>query len=495
LTRIALGERTEEELTSLEAHLDRCADCRRIVAATIEEQPVSTPTSHSFLPRGRNIGRYILEAPLGMGGMGIVYAARDGQLGRTVALKLLRSGNDRESNARLAREAQTMAQLSHPNLVPVFELGEWEGGLYLTMERVDGVSLDTWRRDGRHAFGEVLQVVLDAGRGLAAAHAAGVVHRDFKPGNVLVGPDRRVRVTDFGLSRAGVGIASPSGHVAGSAVETQAGTLLGTPAYMSPEQLAGEAVDARSDQFSFCVTLVEALTGHRPFNAETPAALRKAMQSPPDLSGIPRRLQRVLARGLSFEARERFPSMEELFASLAAGERLLRIVAASAVVMLLLLAGILLPRVLFPVHREPIKLFAGWPMVVGMGESATVDNPDIAYTKITSGSVVVIGTREGRCQLTITFEGRSTVQEVEVVAGGFQLVQVAVLGTDVPAGAVVYKYMLEQRGLPAFMTNSGVVKWDQIDGALNRHARVQMGRGDLLRWNHLGEHDDVHEGR
>lgn len=337
LLRVTLGDRSEEELVALEAHLDTCADCRRIVAAATSEETLPASDSFPAIQVGASVGRYVIEGILGVGGMGIVYAARDPSLGRAVALKLLRTGHDGASNARLEREARTMAQLSHPNLVPVFELGTWEGRVFLAMEFVDGVALDDWLKAHRRSTSEVLQVLSEAGRGLAAAHAAGVVHRDFKPGNVLIGRDGRVRVTDFGLARMQPN--EGAAVVAGMTV-TQAGALLGTLAYMSPEQLAGEVADARSDQFSFCVTLAEALGGSRPFPAQNQAALQAVLRGPPQLSRVPSRFRGVLAQGLSFNRDARFVSMEALFQALRRAQRRPQ-VGATLAMLVLALFGVL----------------------------------------------------------------------------------------------------------------------------------------------------------
>jgi serine/threonine-protein kinase len=350
LVRVSLGERTEQEFASLEAHLDECSACRRVVAAATSEQTIPAAETYPAIAPGTVIGRYVVEGLLGVGGMGIVYAVRDTALGRPVALKVLRSGNDASSNGRLAREARTMAQLSHPNLVSVFELGEWEGRVYLAMELIDGLSLDGWRKARAPGNGEVLRVLLEAGRGLAAAHAAGVVHRDFKPGNILVGRDGRVWVTDFGLARAPRG----EGPTSSSMVETQLGAIMGTPAYMSPEQLAGEPTDARSDQFSFCVTVVEALCGQRPFRASSRDELREAMKRPPLLAGVPRSLRPALQRGLSIERDRRFGSMEALFAALRSAQRRPRIALALALVVGATWGGVKVQRALAPPQVEVV---------------------------------------------------------------------------------------------------------------------------------------------
>ncbi len=394
LVRISLGDRTDSEFASLDAHLDQCADCRRVVAAATSEETIPSTQTYPAIAPGTVIGRYVVEGLLGVGGMGIVYAVRDTALNRPVALKVLRAGNDAVSNARLAREAQTMAQLSHPNLVPVFELGEWEGRVYLAMELIDGLSFDAWRKARAPGKAEVLQALLEAGRGLAAAHTAGVVHRDFKPGNVLVGRDRRVWVTDFGLARAQRG----EGATSGSMVDTQVGAVLGTPAYMSPEQLGGEVTDARSDQFSFCVTLVEALTGTRPYAASSREALLEAMKRNPVLVGVPRSIRPVLQRGLSFDRNQRFPSLEALFAALRSAQRRPRIASAVALAVVALAVGVGVQDALSPAQTvvaiANVDIAEGSVVAAEMISQRTVPATYVTSSVVKSGSTAyVLGAR------------------------------------------------------------------------------------------------------
>jgi eukaryotic-like serine/threonine-protein kinase len=268
------------------------------------------------------VGRYEILETLGVGGMGIVYAAWDESLGRRVALKLLPSdevGSERE-RARLAREAQALARLSHPNVVTVYEVGEHDRGVFVAMELVEGVSLQKWQQQRVRTRRELVDVYLQAGRGLSAAHRAGLVHRDFKPANVLVGNDGRVRVVDFGLAQ-GPGLAAPTTSSAGRqrptrpvSPVTRTGALVGTPAYMAPEQLAGVEADARADQFGFCVALYEALVGCRPFEvaALQMASERKVPRPTKGSRRLPWLLRRALRRGLAIEPQRRFPDMDAL---------------------------------------------------------------------------------------------------------------------------------------------------------------------------------------
>jgi hypothetical protein len=293
-------------------HLDACFACRQIIAALVasDDAPsVDVATSGGGDGCAR-IGPYELEALAGQGAMGVVYRANDPSLRRSVALKLLRSLSP-EADARLVAEAQAMARLSHPNVVTVYEIGCFEDRRYLAMEWISGVTLAEWLHDRPRARSEVLEMFCQAGRGLAAAHRVGVVHRDFKPDNVLIGEDGRARVGDFGLARSG----PHSGAVGGDADQSVAGT----PAYMAPEQLDGAPGDPRSDQFGFCVALWEALCRERPFPGEDLAAIRRAIEhgaERPTTARLSPRLVRILRRGLDPNPARRFATMDELVARL-----------------------------------------------------------------------------------------------------------------------------------------------------------------------------------
>jgi tetratricopeptide (TPR) repeat protein len=272
---------------------------------------------------GTQLGRYIVRERIGAGGMGEVHAAYDPELDRKVAIKLLHRDLGAQATDRLRREARTMARLSHRNLVAVHDVGEHDGHLFLAMEYVEGGTLRGWARD--RPWREVLRAYLDAGRGLAAAHAAGVVHRDFKPDNVLLGKDGRVAVTDFGIARRGAAADDePSGH--GPALDdvalTSTGAMIGTPLYMSPEQLDGEAADARSDQFAFAVALWEALYGSHPLveRGADLEAVRTAMRKGDRLTAparpAPPRVGRALVRALRPDPAARWSSLTALLAEL-----------------------------------------------------------------------------------------------------------------------------------------------------------------------------------
>src|SRR6185436_11938666 len=219
----------------------------------------SGPSAASELPLGGAIGRYLGLGVLGRGGMGIVYEAYDPVLDRRIAVKLLReiaADDVSAGRARMQREAQALARLSHPSVITVHDVSEHHGAMYIAMELVRGTTLHRWQ--ARRGWREIVGAYSAAARGLGAAHAAGLVHRDFKPDNVLVGDDGRVRVTDFGLARL-AGHApptAPTGHASPSLGSlTEAGTVMGTPLYMAPEQSDGGAIDARSDQCWWCIAL------------------------------------------------------------------------------------------------------------------------------------------------------------------------------------------------------------------------------------------------
>ncbi|MEX1368810.1 MAG: protein kinase, partial [Nannocystaceae bacterium] len=374
------GELSGEPAERLEAHLDGCEACSQVVTELVRifDEPSSDAIEAAsderlrsaelavtiggdgaalesmpsplgpMLSAGAEVGRYRVLECVGVGGMGVVYAAYDPELDRRVALKLLRGARDepgtQSRSARLLREAQALAKLSHPNVITVHDVGTWEDQVFVAMEFVDGMSLEEWMAQEPQGWRGIRDVFVAAGRGLAAAHEAGMVHRDFKPDNVLIGNDGRVRVTDFGLARWG-GEARPSedlfatdeqrsaelsrvsSEMASAARNhlmslTETGTLIGTPAYMAPEQYAHRGADAASDQFAFCVAMYEAIHGERPFGGRTLAELASNVMDGqlPDASSpgiaVPRAVRAALRRGLSRRPSERFASMDELLAVL-----------------------------------------------------------------------------------------------------------------------------------------------------------------------------------
>jgi len=408
------------------------------------------------LPRGATIGRYVVLGLVGRGGMGEVYAAYDPELDRKVAVKLLRvkPGNGvsrNEGRQRTLREAQAIARLSHPNVVVVFDVGTFQEQVFIAMEFVEGNTVTYWLQAAARSWQDVLKVFMAAGRGLAAAHQKGLVHRDFKPDNVMVGRDNQVRVMDFGLARqvtekssagdkaangdrsgptaaserSGHGDKERSGHgergrttpaeqaaaarsetvaigdvnvdvpdtvvLSASSTDsveaqghaaaagmfevqlTRTGAMMGTPAYMAPEQFLGTATDARTDQFSFCVALYEALYGERPFAGNTMYALTNnvvqgKVRDAPANADVPLWIRKILLRGLRPTVGERYPSMGDLLDALgknpATFRRKVAVTIAGAVLPIALVFGI---RQSLADHRAvcgggPAKLAGVWEL-------------------------------------------------------------------------------------------------------------------------------------
>jgi len=280
------------------------------------------------------VGRFVIVDSVGSGAMGTVYAAYDPDLDRKVAVKLIRPdlSTNEVSRQRLIREARAMARLSHPNVISVHDVGTVDGTVFFAMELVDGVSLRSWLAAGPRSWRDIVGVFIQAGRGLEAAHAVGLIHRDFKPDNVLVRNSGRVQVLDFGVAWV---VDTPEDElVSDSSTDsseissergaslTRTGGMVGTPRYMAPEQHAAAATDPRTDQFSFCVALWEALYGETPFGGTTVpevalAVLDGELREPRSERGVPRRIRRALERGMASSPTDRYPSMTELLAELA----------------------------------------------------------------------------------------------------------------------------------------------------------------------------------
>jgi serine/threonine protein kinase len=364
-TEFLAGALSAKDLTRIESHLAACKDCRTLIAAVapamddgrndsdvataprqvrgrstseLGKGPLPPVLPHELavapteplgaqLPRkniGDRVGRYLVLGTLGVGGMGVVFTAYDPQLDRKIALKLLRAALGtgplaKEASTRLRREAQAIARLSHPHVVAVYDVGTTDDGdVYLAMEFVDGQNLTAWLRAWARPWHDILDIFVQAGKGLAAAHDVGLLHRDFKPDNVLVGEHGRVRVGDFGLARS---VLSPDeAQTIVSTVSplnaslTATGTVLGTPRYMPPEQLTGQPIDGRSDQFSFCVALYEALFGQHPLPGNTAVSMleqRARAAVPPD-GRVPVSIVRAIMRGLEPDPNKRFASMHVL---------------------------------------------------------------------------------------------------------------------------------------------------------------------------------------
>ncbi len=278
-------------------------------------------------PAVTRVHRFQVQKLLGSGGMGVVFAAYDPQLGRTVALKLLQPTSAGErAHERLLREAQAMARLQHPNVVGVYEAGVHDGQVFVVMEYVEGGTLGDWLRVRPRDWQDVVEMLCQAGEGLAAAHAVGLVHRDFKPANILMSAGR-ARISDFGLARTAADVvdlertSEDDGLLLASPL-TRTGALLGTPAYMAPEQIRGEPATPASDQFAFGVVLYEALCGHRPFAGASVGALLTAIEAgalvKPERKDLPAPLMAIIRRALALEPARRFPGMPALLTALRA---------------------------------------------------------------------------------------------------------------------------------------------------------------------------------
>ena len=334
-------------------HLDRCDDCRSTVSILAHAAFAERRASQSAIITGRDadalaatefagigddgpsqaqggapqsplapgtkIARYVIGETLGVGGMGIVYSARDPDLNRDVAIKILRPEFARahpDATRRIIREAQAMARVSHPNVVAVFDVGAVDDRVFVAMERIAGTNLRGWLTRATRTPAQILEAFTAAGHGLIAAHDAGMVHRDFKPDNVLVGDDGRVRVTDFGLAYDQVHDEAVEPHA-----DNTTQPIVGTPAYMAPEQHAGGNLDPRTDQFSFAIALYEALYGQRPFAGASRKALVEAVQSgavlpPPPGNHVPSSVRAILLRALAVMPGARFPTLSELLKAL-----------------------------------------------------------------------------------------------------------------------------------------------------------------------------------
>jgi serine/threonine protein kinase len=338
------GALPDAERAAIADHAASCDGCHALIEGLIESGTRRAPASGGTrgtgdpqatlaqeLGRGTRVGRYVIGEPLGVGGMSVVHAAFDLELHRRVALKVLRRARHREDGStgqdRLIREARWLARVSHPNVVTVFDVGVHRGQLFIAMELVDGGSLRAWLRRAPRTIDEIIDCLLDAGRGLAASHAAGVVHRDIKPDNILVGLDGRARVTDFGLAQRGAALLAPDAPASAAMRDAsmnpaRTGRLMGTPAYMAPEQLLAGVTDARSDQWSFCATLYEALAGVRPFvvgdlAASSAAIAESRFAAPAPGRQVPGWVRPIVTRGLRADPSARWPSMDALVRALA----------------------------------------------------------------------------------------------------------------------------------------------------------------------------------
>jgi serine/threonine protein kinase/tetratricopeptide (TPR) repeat protein len=423
-----------------------------------EAPPPPPPAASILLERGQTIDRFVVIGIVGRGGMGEVYAAYDPELDRKVAIKLLRThGGTADGRQRLLREAQAIAKLSDPNVVVVYDVGTFGESVFIAMEFVEGHTLEGWRQTGQRTKREIMQVFLAAGRGLAAAHAAGLVHRDFKPDNVMVTKDGQVRVMDFGLARSasekaetaatieaaravvaqavaaepppdidpdatmnlgpggqnGRSVTTTNGSSYLSVKLTQTGAMLGTPAYMSPEQFAVRPTDARTDQFSLCVALYEHLYGQRPFEGESFAALMKSVtkgvvRPAPTGSRVPGWVRKVLLRGLSVDPARRYPSMNALLAALEKDPtvRVKRLAAGVGVLVLVVAAAAGARRTSAP--QEPVCRGGGerWAGVWETGGAASARKDAIRKAFVATGRSYAEQAYTGAARLLDDYAGK-----------------------------------------------------------------------------------------
>jgi Tol biopolymer transport system component len=273
------------------------------------------------LSSGSKLGPYEILAPLGAGGMGEVYRARDNRLGREVALKILPAAfsGDAGRRARFEQEARAAAALNHPNIVGLFDIGSEEGGFYIVSELVSGETLEAMLERGQLPMKKLLDIAVQIADGLAAAHAARITHRDVKPANIMIGSDGRVKILDFGLAKQSAAAAFAGSDQTVTVHQTSPGMIVGTVSYMSPEQARGREVDYRSDQFSFGLILFEMVSGKRPFDRPESVQIMSAIltDDPPPLDAkVPAPLRWAIERCLAKEPADRYESTRDLFRDL-----------------------------------------------------------------------------------------------------------------------------------------------------------------------------------
>jgi serine/threonine protein kinase/Tol biopolymer transport system component len=266
------------------------------------------------------VGPYRIEAPLGEGGMGVVYRAFDTKLNRPVAIKFLSDAlADASARRRFQREAQTASSLNHPHILTVHDVGEWAGRQYIVTELVDGGTLGDWARAGTRTWRQTVELLSGVADGLAAAHQAGILHRDIKPGNILVARNGYAKLVDFGLAKLQERSGPGDVTVTESESRTRQGVVLGTVAYMSPEQASGEPLDARSDIFSFGVVLYEVLAGRRPFAGRTDLeVIEKIIHGSPGPvpSDLPAAVRQIIEKALEKDPADRYQTARDLVVDL-----------------------------------------------------------------------------------------------------------------------------------------------------------------------------------
>ena len=394
---LAGGDATEDDATRMRRHIERCDACRSAVAGVARLRPTERSAKPSTQrSRAQALGpgdifdeRYRVERVVGRGGMGTVYAAWDDKLQRRLALKLIRASDPALTtllSQRLVRESRAMARLRHPNVVTVYDAGEAGGQAYVAMELIEGGTLRAWQRAEPRPWRDVLAHYTAAGEGLAAAHGVGLVHRDFKPENVLLDKDGRALVTDFGLARS---VLAPDLPSSGSDRSEGRGTgvAMGTPGYIAPEQYRGEKVDARADIFSFCVALYEALFGTRPFHGEDRAAIQDAIVAgeiaEPTRGGIPRRVRDAVTSGLRPDPADRPAALPDLLARLQPPRRRTGLIMAAIAVGALASSTALVPRNDAPVAASAKGFESIVPYTLIFASHARRDAGDIKGARAT----------------------------------------------------------------------------------------------------------------
>ena len=438
-------------------------------------------------PMPDRFGRFRVLGRLGSGAMGIVFSAHDPLLDRDVAVKLMQPHRvSPMALARASREAQAMARVSHPNVVQVYGIGHHGDALYVAMEFVDGDTLAFWRESEDHDWTAVLAAYRQAGQGLAALHEHGLVHRDFKPANAMRGHDGRVRVLDLGLVRQTEDAVPPdvpaevSESASVSSEQTETNAVLGTPAYMSPEQFLGEKVSPASDQFSFCIALYEALYGQRPFKGRTTIQLVEAIadqriESPPSGSAVPNRVFRALSKGLARNPAARHGSMRELLDALE-GRRRRPLLWAGATVVALVIVGVAVPTERAP---EPARCEAAEAVAAAWNDAAqmslvAVDQDGVAARELDAYAAELRDDAERACASALPSATTSACQQR--LAARFDEVLTLMSGELEPG--VTRVRLVEQLPAPSTCWGERITPRDADPAAFIRVARLaQKARG------------------